>query len=208
MTDLRAPVIAGIGPEAGTTTVATALHGLDAGIAVAPADRVDVLVCRSGAASRRRLDEFVEASRAATRTALVLAIVLGDTVAHRSAATCAIPTAGNGSPFAHVTLLPHVAALRDRSIHRSEVATLLARRPEQLDGPLRAYVDALRTLAAAVLAGGGLSARMPASGPAGRKPRLWRGLAPVERPMGAVVRDVHGLDDDALEAGWVWRAAG
>lgn len=210
MRGVRAPVIAGIGAGAGTTTVATALHGLDGGIAVAPADHVDVLVWRSGGASPGRLEEFVGATPAGARARLVLAVVLDDTAVGR-----ALPAVGR-YPFAHVALLPHVAALRDRNLPRSEVATLLARRPEQLGGPLRAYVDALRELAGAVVAGGGLAARTP------RGPELWRGLAPVERRVGGVVRlgarwDVRGapsgpelddLDDDALEAGQAWRAAG
>jgi len=102
-----------------------------------------------------------------------------------------------------VIVLPHVEALREGSLTLPEVAALLAGHPTQLAAPLRAFADALRELADALVRDGRLS--VPPA-----QPPLWCGLVAVERrtPAGRVA-DVADTDpdDDTVEA-QAWRAAG
>lgn len=193
MTSLRAPVIAGLHDGAGTTTVATALHGVDAGVLGTVA--ADVLVCRAEAESLHRLAVLLGSGH---RPRPLLALTPGDP--GTPAPTGLHTLAGR---WGLVTLLPHVPSLPG-----SRVAALLTHPPAELDEPLRAYATALRALAGALVAGGGL-VRPPAPPPPPR--RLWAGLAVVARPRaGEAIRPgaFDELDDDALEALLVGRAVG
>ena len=67
MSQLRAPKIVGVGGGVGTTTLATAVRGLDLGRAL---DRgVDVLVCRSTGESLRAAASLLDWLAGAGRTA-------------------------------------------------------------------------------------------------------------------------------------------
>jgi len=177
---VRAPVVAGTERGAGATTVARALHGHDGGTSALGAD---VLVCRAGAVAH------LAAAQGSWRPVLA---VVGEP------AGALAPT-----PAGPVIVLPHVEALREGSLTLPEVAALLARHPTQLAAPLRAFADALRELADALVRDGRLS--VPPA-----QPPLWCGLVAVERrtPAGRVA-DVADTDpdDDTVEA-QAWRAAG
>jgi hypothetical protein len=185
MTTPRRPVVAGITAGAGTSTVATVLHGIDAATATSTAD---ILVSRDDATSLVRL-----ARTLLNPTRPVVAVVLGtddvDLPVHLHgtrggmlAALC---------PAAHVVVVPYVAALDQGRVPADHLPLLLARDPRTLPGTLRACAAALREVAVALVAAGGLTRN---AGPA-----LWPGLGPVERLRSAVCPVEDGLDDDTLE---------
>lgn len=202
MTAPRLPVVAGITAGAGASTVATALHGIDGGVA-RTASCADVLVVRADTASAQRLARLLECPVPA-RTARPVVAVVADPPAPTSS-TCAIPATLSRAAVhtSQVVALPPVRALREGTLPGPQLAMLLAREPERLPAALRAFADALRELAAALVAGGRLVQLAPA-------PALWPGLGPVQRrrPGGHGGHGVAGLDDEAIEAGHLWRAAG
>ncbi|WP_214368067.1 hypothetical protein [Pseudonocardia sp. H11422] len=177
MTGLRAPVVAGVAGGVGTTTVAVALRGHDAGRAVDT--RVDVVVCRCTGDSLRRAarvaDRFGHGSRP------VLAVT----------ADGAVPTRGPlharlrmiEPQFAAVVVLPRVGRWRELTDPLAEAAGLLAQPVDGLPRPLRSYVTALRRLATSIAATGRL--RQDSAAP--------QRAAPPPKPVGAHVRPVRGV---------------
>lgn len=192
-------MVAGVRAGVGATTVAVALHGRDAGTSV---DGADVLVCRSDVASLTGLGALVERGLSGPRPAL--AVILDPAAPPGARTRLAAAVAGLG----RLTVLPHVAALRDGRLPPAQLETLLSRPPGRLDGPATAYAAALRELAASLVTCGRLAGE-----PAPRRVRtLWRGLGPVERRSGggaAVDLDeLDDLDDLAVEAAQPWPVAG
>lgn len=205
MTGLRTPVIAGVAGGVGTSTVAAALHALDAGrCGTGALAGVDVLVCRGTGASLRRVDALAE-PLTSTGPRPVLAV-----------------TAEAGMPrdpllsrlrdieprFSGVLMLPYVGRWCEVTDPHIEAAALLAELPERLPHPLRAYAGALRLLARTVIDGRRLNrtAIPPPPEPRRRVASLWRGLYPIERARSllgneqSVVLPVPDLDDEELEA--------
>ncbi|HVL83547.1 MAG TPA: hypothetical protein VM367_04520 [Pseudonocardia sp.] len=212
MKDLRPPAVAGVAGGVGTTTVAVALRGRDAGRAVADAD---VVVCRASGDSLRRVARLADALPA-TGPRPVLAV----TGATRGPVAARLGLLERR--FARIVVLPDVPRWRELADPLAEVSALLGRPTDRLPRPARAYVEALRELATAVADGGRLQvapsapAPVTAAAPAAPEPaatgerpargdrpaprRLWSGLRPVERP--AIVRASNdGPDDLAVEEG-------
>lgn len=248
MTRLRVPVVAGVTAGVGTTTVAAALHGLDGGVVAdcvdgpaarrltdLPAGGVDVLVCRGDAASLHRLAVLVGTAGPVdpvARPGPVLAVMLDagvtDTMARGRILADLWPLRPRSG---RVTVLPYVATLQGKDVSRTHLGMLLGRRPEQLGSGLRRFADAVRGLAATLVAAGVLTTppaqlASPMQAPGrDQASALWRGLGPVERRRGVETAAVLGsgdelddyelgyelgyeLDDYELEAAQAWRAAG
>ncbi|MBW0136760.1 hypothetical protein [Pseudonocardia abyssalis] len=124
---MRPPVVVGVAPGVGTSTLAAALHGVDGG--VIGGDPVDVLVCR--------VDSF---ALAAAVGAPVLAVV-----ADRPPRL---------DRFGAVVAVPDIAAWH--GLDAPEVAGLLAVAPPHRPARLVPYIDALLEIASAVVASGAL----------------------------------------------------
>ena len=139
MTPLRRPVVAGLGPGAGTSVLAAALHGVDAGRWMG--GPVDVLVCPAGT------------DTAALPAVPVIALRGGRGPAARSAGPAVV--------------LPEVAAWRGADATRA-AAGLLGLAPHRRPPTQRGYADALLALTAALVRSGALTAspRTPAAPPA------------------------------------------
>jgi hypothetical protein len=165
---VRAPVVAGAAGGVGTTTIATALRGRDAGRDL---DRmVDILVCRC------------------TTDSLARAAAVADTLARLGprpvlAALAVAPVPARGPLHARldlvsdlvadVVVLPDVASWHEATDPLADAATLLARPAGRLPRPLRAYAVALRRLVDAVVGTGRLTAPVPG------EPALPRPAVPV-----------------------------
>lgn len=206
MIGLRTPVIAGVAGGVGTSTVAAALHALDAGRCGTDAlAGVDVLVCRGTGESLWRADALA-GPLTTTGPRPVLAVTAEAGVPRdpmRSRLRDIEPR------FSGVLMLPYVGRWCEITDPHVEAAALLAEPPEQLPRPLRAYAGALRLLARTVVGGRRLDrAATPAPlAPRRRVVSLWRGLYPIERAQSflgdgqAPLLPVPDLDDDELEAG-------
>lgn len=184
---MRAPTVAGLRAGAGTSTLAAALHAIDAGTDLTGAD---IVVCRDDAGSLAAL----AACRLTAGTIVAVLAEPADPTGTRARMSASI--AGLGP----VTVLPHVAALVEPG--RERVAALLGRPAHLLDTDLRSYADAVRRLATAVISGGGLTTGALTTGAQFR--RLWPGLGPLERRVQPVAPRPttagHDLDDAALES--------
>lgn len=179
---MRAPTVAGLRAGAGTSTLAAALHAIDAGTDLTGAD---IVVCRDDAGSLAAL----AACGLTARTIVAVLADPADPTGTRARMSASI--AGLGP----VTVLPHVAALVE--LGRERVGALLGRPAHLLDTDLRGYADAVRRLATAVISGGALTTGAQVR-------RLWPGLGPVERRVRPVAPRPttagHDLDDAALES--------
>ncbi|WP_219413308.1 hypothetical protein [Pseudonocardia nigra] len=202
----RTPVIAGLSGDAGTSTLAAALHARDAG----PLDgAADVIACRGTDAALRQAAVLAGAP---TGPHPVLAVLLEpglptDGVATRLSAL--------QPRFGAVVTLPHVGRWHGAPTPSEEAAAVLALPAHHVTRPLRAYAAALRLVVAAVV-GSGLPARSapptlirPRPTAPAHAPRVIRRAAPVRpaRLLGpAPVRAEPLLpaapepDDDTLEA--------
>ncbi|OLT10746.1 hypothetical protein BJF78_05555 [Pseudonocardia sp. CNS-139] len=133
---VRPPLIAGVAPGSGTSTLAAALHARDGGVLPQRvAGEADVVVCR---AATVRQAAALACSPVGPRP--VLAVVLDeagpDAVAARLAAV--------RGRFGAVATLPHVPHWAGHDV-REEAATVLALQGTYLLDPVRAYAAALRT---------------------------------------------------------------
>jgi hypothetical protein len=148
---LRIPVITGLGHDTGTSTVAAALHGRDAGVRAAAAD---IVVCRGGGESMRAA-EALRPAPFGLRPVLALT--------HPGAAPAAVRGRVRrlGSRFAAVVELPHVPRWQVLGAAPAAAGELLGLETAELEPAVAAYTHALRELVAAVLAGGQLSEPMP-----------------------------------------------
>ncbi|MHA6792428.1 hypothetical protein ACVGVM_02745 [Pseudonocardia bannensis] len=150
VTGLHPPVVAGVAGGVGTTTVAVALRGHDAGRGVDT--RTDVVVCRCTGDSLRCAAALADRFGPGPRP--VLAVT----------ADGAVPTRGPlharlrmiEPQFAALVVLPRVGRWRELTDPLTEAAGLFAQPVEELPRSLRAYVMALRRLASAVAATGRL----------------------------------------------------
>ncbi len=206
MIGLRTPVIAGVAGGVGTSTVAAALHALDAGRCGAEAlAGVDVLVCRGTGESLRRAGAL-----AGPLTASGSRPVLAVTAEAGMPRDPLLSRLRDIEPrFSGVLMLPYVGRWCEVTDPHVEAAALLAELPERLPRPLRAYAGALRLLARTVVEGRRLD-RAATSAPLEPRRRvvlLWRGLYPIERARSpledgqAPLLPVPDLDDEELEAG-------
>lgn len=195
---VRPPVIAGLAPGCGTSTLAAALHALDAGL-LRPgvAGEADVVVCPAGALRQATL-----LACAASGPRPVLAVVLDatgrDALAQRLVSVRA--------RFAAVVALPHVARWHGADV-REEAAGVLAHRGEHLTEPVRTYAGALRILVRALAAGGALGRTAPpmvsrpaTSGGLRPGPRTGVPVEPSAPPSPPPAPACAELDDEALEA--------
>jgi hypothetical protein len=174
---LRPPVLTGLTGEAGTSTLAAALHARDTGRTGDRPVGADVLVCRPTEAALRQAAAVVCTPPDGLRP--VLAVTLepagpgGGTLARLSALE---------PRFAAVVALPHVPEWRASTDPREEAARVLAQPVERLPRPLRAYAVALRHLVNAVVGSGLLTRAAPPSVTVPRSSEPWWGLRPVPRP--------------------------
>ncbi|TWF76776.1 hypothetical protein FHX44_112671 [Pseudonocardia hierapolitana] len=191
MSRVRRPVIAGVTRGSGTSTLAAALHAIDAGLlAPGSAGEADVLVCRSDEQSLRQAATLACAP-SGPRPVLVLAGI---------ARGIPIPSLPAGQ-FAAVAVLPHVRRWFAGDA-RAEAAAVLAYPPERLPADVRAYAAALHRIVSALVGSGQLQRAVP---PLVSRPvttALWRGLPAAGPlvPQPTRPRD-HPVepDDDALE---------
>jgi hypothetical protein len=204
---VRAPLFAGVAAGVGTTTLATAMHGIDGGCY--SGRPVDVLVCRA--------DTTTLARAAVVPGAPVLALRTDGTLAPAARAWL-----DRLRPrFGAIVLVPDVEHWRTLDEPpAAEAARLLAVPADRRPRALQPYAEALLRITAGLVHDGALTGsrsrvvppRPPrvAVPPRRSAPRpLWRGLAPVERPTPPRVdhpptagTDLAGtdLDDDALES--------
>ncbi len=148
---MRVPVVAGVAGGVGTTTIAAALRGYDAGRLVDA--RVDVLVCRCTGDSLRRAARLAD-QLAGPAPRPVLAVTAE---ARMRSHGCMRARLRMLEPqFCAVTVLPHVGRWRELSDPLAEASELIARRGGELPRALRGYGAALRRLVAEVAATGRL----------------------------------------------------
>ena len=147
---VRRPIVAGLTPGAGTSTLAAALHGHDGGTLHGRPDRLDVLVCRCDERSLWRVGAL---ATEATRPVLALAL---DPAGRGLAGYDPALRARLGARFGGVVVLPGVPRWRDRDA-RAEAAVVLGKPGHTLSRPLRTYAAALRQLTAALLGTGALN---------------------------------------------------
>jgi hypothetical protein len=191
MSAVRRPVVTGVTPGSGASTLAAALHTIDGGLlAPGTASEADVLVCRSDEQSLRQAATLACAP-SGPRPVLVLAGI---------APGISTPTVPAGR-FGAVVALPHVRRWFAGDA-RAEAAAVLAYPPERLPPDVRGYAAALHRIVSALVGSGQLQRAVP---PVVSRPAtavLWRGL-PSAGP--AVPRPTFGgdrpaePDDEALE---------
>jgi hypothetical protein len=165
---MRPPVVAGVGGGVGTTTLALALRGHDAGTAVESAAggaTPDILACRGTVHSLCRAATALEHVGPGPRP--VVAVTL-DGSRPRGPLHARLQTLEQAASA--VVLLPQVRRWRTVADPLPEAAALLVE-PHPVPRPLRAYAAAVRELARAVAASGRLhvpAAASPGDGAAGR----------------------------------------
>jgi hypothetical protein len=179
---LRAPVVAGVAGGVGVSTVAAALRAVDAGRATASAD---IVVCRATGESLCRAARLAVPAGGGLRP--VLAVTGGPVP---SAGTALLEPLRDG--FAAVVVLPEVRAWREVEDPGAQAAQLLARPADLLPRRLRAHAEALRALAAAVVASGRLRAQAPLQAPV---PVPASRAAPLPLPAARALPDVRPLPD-------------
>lgn len=175
MRALRPPLVAGLGPGLGTSTVAAGLHARDGGRWHGVAD---IVVCGDAGDALRCAGELA-AMPATTRPVLAVACT-ADAVAPPAARLRALQRSAGA-----VVLLPHVPWWHGLAAPFDEAAAVLGQPAAQLPRPLQDYAAALRRLAAAVLRSGQLERPTPPAMATG-----YRGLRPVERCVGGTPRPV------------------
>jgi hypothetical protein len=170
----RTPVVLGVTPGCGATTLARALHAHDGGQRDVAAD---VIVCAGTEESMRRAETLaIGAERP------LLAVVLTGSGSGPGRPRLRLA----GRRYATVVVVPHVARWAGRSASPDDVATLLGIKPERLPREQRAAAAAIRAVATA-LVGTGLLERprppvvarpLPSRGPEAPRP-----LAVAELPL-------------------------
>jgi hypothetical protein len=166
VTGPRIPLVAGIEPGAGTSTLAAALHAEDGGVL---AQHADIVVCRATPASLRAA-AAVACPISGPRPVLV---VTGVPVP--GALPGAVPTR-----FGSVVELPRVERWAGSDAAVTEAADVLSGPPNGL----RPYVEALRSVVAALLGSGLLDTAAPPMVIRARPAEPWRGLRPPPQPLG------------------------
>jgi hypothetical protein len=174
VTGMRPPVVAGVGGGVGTTTVAVALRGRDAGRAAASAD---ILTCRGTLDSLRRAAAVLDQAGPGPRP--VLAVTLDGPRSPRGPVRARLQLLEPA--VSAVVLLPHVRSWPTVADPLPEVAGLLVQPADRVPRPLRAYAAALRELAAAVAS----SDRLQASAQPTRGARVRAAATTAGRPQGA-----------------------
>jgi len=184
VTAMRAPVVAGVGGGVGTTTVAAALRGHDAG-------RVsggwpDILVCRGTLDSLRRAAAVLQT--ADPDAFPVLAVTLDAARAARRPIRAHLELLE--PDLGALVVLPYVRRWTTLPDPVAEAAHLLEEPADRLPRPLRGYAAALRELVEAVTASGRLDAA-PAyphshpTGPGERDTHHWGSGERRIRPVGS-----------------------
>jgi hypothetical protein len=173
---LRPPIVAGVGGGVGTTTLAVALRGHDAGRerGISGEIAADILACRGTLDSVRRAAALLERTGPGLRP--VLAVTLDGAWA-RGPLRARLRLLE--VEVSALVLLPHVGRWRTLADPFAEVAGLLVEPDRRLPRPLRAYAAALREVAAAVADSGRLHA--PPATPLPRAPRPGEPHAPATR---------------------------
>jgi hypothetical protein len=162
----RIPLVTGIEPGVGASTLAAALHAEDGGVL---AQHADIVVCRATPGSLRAA-ATVACPGQGPRPLLV---VTGGPIA--AALPGAIPTR-----FGSVVELPEVAGWTGRATPAAEAAAALT----DPAGPLQPYAEALRNVVAALLGSGLLGTATPPMVIRPRPAESWRGLRPPPQPLG------------------------
>ena len=152
MTAMRAPVVAGVGGGVGTTTVAAALRGHDAGRLTA--GWPDILVCRGTLDSLRRAAAVLQT--ADPDAFPVLAVTLDAARAARRPIRAHLELLE--PDLGALVVLPYVRRWTTLPDPVAEAAHLLEEPADRLPRPLRGYAAALRELVEAVTASGRLDA--------------------------------------------------
>ncbi len=212
MNALRTPVVLGLHPGAGTSTIAAALHADEADGAEEAAD----IVC----VGEHALSHALSLLTPSVGPRPVLAIAAGPPVrtppsTSHPGSTGGVRALGGCEPATPLPLLrsrfavvvvPHLRRSQGVPAPSEEIARLLALPADHLPRPLQAYAAALRDIAAALVRSGqlrydappaaGVRYRVPAADPTllgpGTAPR-----PPVSERDGCCA---ESLDDDALEA--------
>jgi hypothetical protein len=160
----RTPVVAGIEPGAGASTLAPALHAEDAGLL---GQQADVVVCRATPASLRAAAAVACPGTGPRPLLAVVGPITG-------ALPGVVPTR-----FAAVVELPLVERWIDRPTPTTDAAGSLS---DPSTTAIGAYADALRELVAALLASGQLTAAAPPMAIRPRPADSWRGTRTPSPP--------------------------
>lgn len=197
MSGVRRPVVMGLSPGAGSSTLTAALHATDGGLlSPGTVGEADILLCRADLPSLRHATALACAP-AGPQPVLVLA------TPHGGPSTAPPVQIGRFGAF---VALPYVGRWDGAPCVRREAAAALAFPLEDLPPGVATYAAALRRLVG-VLSSSGLLGRStpplvsrPATGP------LRRGLQPLARPVtaGPARRPSRReprpeLDDEAIE---------
>jgi len=162
VTAMRAPVVAGVGGGVGTTTVAAALRGHDAGRVTA--GWPDILVCRGTLDSLSRAAAVLETADPEAFPVLAVTLDAARTTRQPIRAHLELLEPDLGA----LVVLPYVRRWATLGDPVAEAAHLLAAPADRLPRPLRMYAAALRELVEAVTASGRLAAPdQPHSRPTG-----------------------------------------
>jgi hypothetical protein len=156
----RIPVVAGVEPAVGTSTLAAALHAEDAGLL---AQQADVVVCRPTPASLLAAAAIACPGRGPHPVLAVTGPVPGE-----------VPAAVR-TRFGAVVELPLVEGWAGAATPAAAAADVLAAAPGALPAAQRPYAGALREVVAALIRSGQLDAAAP---PMAIRPRAadpWRG---------------------------------
>ena len=143
----RVPLITGVEPRVGTSTLAAALHAEDGGLL---GQEADIVVCGSTAESLRAAAAVICPGRGPRP---VLAVVVGP-------ATAPLPPALRPR-FGAIIEIPYVPGWDGRAAPDQETAAVLAAAPDQLDPPLLSYAGALRAVVSALVDSGQLARGTP-----------------------------------------------
>lgn len=153
MSGYRPPIVAGVSGGVGTTILALALHGRDAGTDTAQAD---LLVCRSSVESLDRAARIADLAWPGRYP--VLLVTLDGTERRPPARLARLH-----DRWTAVVPVPHVALWRELADPYREAAGLLGSPRAGLPRPVRALADAIRRAARVVAESGRLSGPPPAS---------------------------------------------
>jgi hypothetical protein len=184
----RPPIVAGVSGGVGTTTLALALHGHDAGLDTAEAD---VLVCRSSVESLDRAARIADLAWPGRYP--VLLVTLDGTERRPPARLARLH-----DRWTAVVPVPHIAPWRDLVDPYREAAGLLGSPRADLPRPVRALLDAIGRAARVVADSGRLSGPPAGWAPApdGPPPGAdWRAARPLTTPRS--LADPHGTGDQA-----------
>lgn len=167
----RRPTIAGVAGGVGTTTVATAIGGIDNGVFTG--EPVDILVCRATGDSLIRAGKAAQLVTADRRPRPLLVVTAADVSGPCRPVTSRLRLL---EPHTRALLVvPYVRRWKELSVPLDEVTGLLDRPLTDLPRVLRPYAAAMRQLCASVI--------QPAAIPT---------ATPPPRPSAALVRERNG----------------